>query len=955
MDYVVVDIETTGLDPVVDDIVEIGAVRLVDGEIVDRYQTFVRPSRPIPPDIEELTGISMAMVEQAPGLTDVIPALLAFMGEMPMVAHNLAFDRAFLQRKCEQAGYSLASGDGICTLNLGRVLAPRLHSHRLEYLTRRLAIAQTSAHRALADAEATAKLFVRMAEKAQKLPISVLERLTQMAALYSPATAEWFQAVMQSVKTNAASEHDNIVERDGLAFTRPSAEGNTNLRVPSSPLEALRVEEIADRARALLGPGGLLSQILDGYEPRKGQLEMLEKVSQALAEGKHALVEAGTGTGKSMAYLVPAAMYAVTRGEPVVVSTHTIALQDQIERRDFPTLQRLFGGTLRLAVQKGRRNYVCLRKVRTESSLVTFVSPQNEIESLMSLLVWLTETKDGTRENLSASSVPSNIWARVQSETESCINKRCPFFHPCYYFRAKTAAQDAHVVVTNHSLLMSDLKADHRVLPKYSALVVDEAHHLEEQATSHLGSEVHSAQLAAFAHRLTRDRGKHGVLPELANRLAESHTTPLGIVEKLQLASEWVEVVQQAVDAAFAQVGSLVPEGKSEFRLTAEWLETDAYRGFVRALEEAEVPLVGLERLRQTLQELAKGAATDDEAGRIVDAAGFLGTWLDSVRLLASTVEELPGMVTWVERRGTMRPRWSVHKAPIDVAETLQKALFDPLDRVILTSATLSVRGSFDYVTRQLGLTAAASAGNLLSASVASPFHYGTQARLCVPSDVPELAKMAAEEAALWLGDSLLQLARVSRGRLLALFTSHQMLKETAHVLRHPLRQAGMQLFAQDVDGSRASILEAFRNQPESVMFGAQSFWEGIDLPGDQLTTLVIVRLPFAPPTHPVTQARHEKIEQTGGSPFWASSLPEAVVRFRQGFGRLIRTRQDKGVVVVYDKRLVTQRYGSAFVQSLPGIRPIVAPERDILAQIEAFLGSSSATDKHIRSARQSS
>ncbi|GMA55679.1 hypothetical protein GCM10025858_01820 [Alicyclobacillus sacchari] len=656
-----------------------------------------------------------------------------------------------------------------------------------------------------------------------------------------------------------------------------------------------------------------------------------------------------------MAYLVPAAMYALTSGEPVVVSTHTIALQDQIERRDFPTLQRLFGGMLRLAVQKGRRNYVCLRKVRTESSLLTFVSPQHDIESMMSMLVWLTETKDGTRENLSASSVPSHIWTRVQSETESCVNKRCPFFHPCYYFRAKATAQNAHLVVTNHSLLMSDLKADHRVLPKYGALVIDEAHHLEEQATSHLGSEVHSAQLASLAHRLTRDRGKHGVLPELANRLTDSHTTPSGIVEKLQLASEWVEAVQQALDAAFTHVGSLVPEGKTEFRLTPEWQETDAYKGFVTALAEAEVPLAGLDRLRQTLQELVKGAATDDEAGRIVDAAGFLGTWLDGVRLLASTVEDLPGMVTWVERRGGTRSRWSVHKAPIDVSETLQKALFDPLDRVILTSATLSVRGSFDYVTRQLGLSAAAGAGKLLSASVASPFHYGTQARLCVPSDVPELAKMAAEEAALWLGDSLLQLARASRGRLLALFTSHQMLKETAHILRQPLRQAGMPLFAQDVDGSRAAILEAFRNQPESVMFGAQSFWEGIDLPGDQLTTLVIVRLPFAPPTHPVTQARHEKIEQAGASPFWSSSLPEAVVRFRQGFGRLIRTRQDKGVVVVYDKRLVTQRYGTAFVQSLPGVRPIVAPERDILAQIEAFLGSSLESDKHIRSARQSS
>lgn len=938
LNYVVIDIETTGLNSELHDIIEIGAVRVVDGVATDQFHSLVaaEAKRTVPEDIQSLTGITNDMLRDAPPISDVLPRLLQFIGDDILVAHNLAFDASFLQQKCEDIGYTLLRADGICTLSLARILLPTLTSHSLESVAQHYGIEAESTHRGLADALTCVQAFAKLRESALELPLILLQQLEGLAGLYSAATASWFSShVPLRMQANSDDIGDHREVRDGLLYTAPPM---TQSGAAQARDTEMKLADVAARARSLLVNDGPLSQALEGYEARPGQLDMVEHVSTAFADGKHAVIEAGTGTGKSIAYLVPAALYALSTGERVVVSTHTIALQDQIEQRDFPTLQTLFNDELQLAVQKGRRNYVCLRKVKSESSMLSFASPPEDVQSAMTVLTWLSQTSDGGREELSTHAVPHTLWSRIQSETDSCINKRCPFFRPCYYFRAKTAAQMADVVVTNHSLLLSDLKAGHRVLPKYEALVIDEAHHLEEQATKHLGSEVHAIQVTALAHRLSRDRGKNGVLSELQTRFAEAGAIPYGMEDRLKQAQEWVDDIQRAVEAAFQAIGTLIPNGKAEFRLTEATRNHASFQTFLDCMTPCRKPILSLRELVKGLQEWSKVAPTDDDAGRIIDAAGFLDGWLQSVELLDDISTDSPDLVTWIERRGVSRPRYSVHRAPIDVSHTLRHALFEPLNRVVLTSATLSIKGNFDYTIEQLGLTAAQEDGALITANVSSPFDYASQAQLYVPNDVPELAKMSAQDAALWLGDSLFQLAVASQGRVLALFTSHQMLRETAKILRDGLRREGINLLAQGIDGGRTAMLDAFRQHPRSVLLGAQSFWEGIDLPGDQLTTLVIVRLPFAPPSHPVTEARHELLEAKGISAFMASSLPEAVVRFRQGFGRLIRTRLDKGVVVVYDKRLVTQRYGQTFIQSLPGVKPFVGPENEMLRRVQAFL-----------------
>ncbi|WAH39680.1 exonuclease domain-containing protein [Alicyclobacillus fastidiosus] len=939
MNYVVFDIETTGLDPSNHEIIEVGAVRIRDGAIADTFHHLVRPRQSIPEEISRLTGIDDGMVADAESADEILPKLLQFIGDDTLVAHNLSFDAPFLQHKLDDLGYTLLRPDGLCTLVLARALFPTLSGHRLENVAEHLGIVPETAHRALADAMTTAKVFLAITERASSLPLMLVQQLAQLSGLFSPRTGDWFTDLsLQVMSTRADAIPDDCEVREGMLYTsvKPREEG-------AKPGERV-VGDIQEQALQMLAAGGPLSESLPGYEPREGQLQMVAKVSEALTADKHAVIEAGTGTGKSMAYLIPAALHALASDERVVVSTHTLALQDQIEQRDFPTLVKLFGGQISLAVQKGRKNYVCLRKVRAEAGVMSFSSHADEIQGMMGLLVWLTQTAEGVREELSSHAVSHALWSRVQSETDTCINKRCPFFRPCYYFRAKARAQTAEIVVTNHSLLLSDLKADHRVLPKYEALVIDEAHHLEDQATKHLGDEVHAAQLAALSYRLSRDRGKNGIIPELKSRFETSQSMPLSMEDKLTRAQEWIEDVSRSADTAFALLGGLLPAGKNELRLTDDLWRHPNFIQFSEQMSELRAPIHALRELVKGLQEWAKKAMSDDDAGRIIDAAGFLDQWLQGVELLEEMTVPSDSRVTWIERRGYGRPRYSVHTAPIDVSSTLRTLLFEPLASTVLTSATLSVRGRFDFTINQLGLGESLAEKRLITGNVPSPFDYQSQARLFVPNDVPELAKMTADEAATWLCDSLYHLAVASSGRVLALFTSHQMLRETAKLLRGPLAAKNLSVFAQDVDGGRTAMLEAFRNNPNSILLGAQSFWEGIDLPGDQLTTLVIIRLPFAPPSHPVTEARHERLTKSGQSPFWVASLPEAVVRFRQGFGRLIRTKQDKGVVVVYDKRIITAKYGATFIQSLAGIRPHVAPEQEVLRQVRSFLSQSATS-----------
>ncbi|RIV25689.1 DNA polymerase III [Alicyclobacillaceae bacterium I2511] len=867
------------------------------------------------------------------------PTLLSFANEGMWSLWEVGESLAPIQNACEDAGYALNTpvGQVLDLSQLARLLQPGIAAEQL------VPTWQTTESDANTDEElghiqdlttTTTQWLENLWTRSTAFPFITLQQLTRLASLLSPALAEWFAAAAQQ-RMEHAGDHlppeCDCISQLVFSSTKPHSTSENALGNQQSS------DNVENKAEFLLSANGPLATALSGFEVRPGQQIMMREVVKALVGDTHLLVEAGTGIGKSLAYLIPALLYAKAEDTRVVVSTQTISLQDQIQQRDFPMLGQVVGDGLSLAVLKGRTHYVCLRKIHQEMPLISVGLPVEEIEAFIKLLVWLVETPAGLREELPQTRQDRETWQRVQSESETCISRRCPFFRACYYFRARAAAYDADVLVTNHSLLFTDLKTNHRILPKYDKLIVDEAHHLTEQATVHLGQEVYWYQLLASFNRLTRDHGRRGVLADLQQRLTE--TAAVSLLNTLTKVQEHLEGLRFTVEQAFVALASLLPQaGPQEVRLATHMVSHPAWGRYLEQCILISDVTRSLGQDAVKLGEAANAAVDVELAGRLLDGFGYLQELLSQLNILVDTRLEDENWVLWLNQSGVSPVTLGIHHTPMNVAKLLHDTLFQETRSVILTSATLSVDGKFDYPARELGLDTELTEGGLRTLSVASPFDYSKQALLCIPNDVPDLAGVTDTQAAAWLAHSLLTLATASGGHMLVLFTSHGLLRATAQSLRIPLEHTGIRLYAQGIDGGRSHLLQSFRNHPQSVLLGAQSFWEGIDLPGKELTVLVIVRLPFAPPTHPVTQARHERLQSLGKSPFWFASLPEAVVRFRQGFGRLIRTTQDRGVVIVYDKRIIKSTYGKSFLRSLSGVTPLVGPEQQVVGKAVAFL-----------------
>jgi ATP-dependent DNA helicase DinG len=707
----------------------------------------------------------------------------------------------------------------------------------------------------------------------------------------------------------------------------------------------------ADEIVRWFAPDGSMKEVFPEYEPRQGQLDMLAEVATALAEGRHAIVEAGTGTGKSLGYLVPAAYFSLMTGERVVVATHTLHLQTQLMERDVPIVQNLLAKPIVFAILKGRTNYVCMRKVASQVNSAGLVSVKEERAFLIKTLVWLKDTVAGERDELPLLGREAEHWESIQSETETCINKRCPWFKYCYYHRAKAIAQQANIVITNHSLVLTDLKADHSVLPGYSYLILDEAHQLEDGATKHLGLEVHNFVVFGILNRLAKDR-KTGMIPSLKQRvLVEYREQPeragafavrldqmldtlvnirLALEECFQLLSDFVKANQQ-----------LTEEAKWVVRVLDEHRNQETWQPVLNAFANFHSHMLDLRRHVKKWETEMEEITNETLLGQIQDVIGVIKE-LDRIweQLNLFMQSDDPHYVAWLEREERVsHPYVGVYRAPIDVGPLLDEQLFSKKQSVILTSATLTVNRSFEYVIQRLGLRHYTKTGELSTLIVESPFRYRDQALLCIPSDMPAMVGEGSEGFLVALCDTLVKLARVSKGRMLVLFTSYRMLKDVYERTLHTFQEFDLHLLAQGVSHSnRHRLIQDFKQHKHAVLFGTNSLWEGVDIPGEQLSTLVIVRLPFWPPNHPVIEARMEDIKQKGRNAFREYAVPQAIVRFKQGFGRLVRSTRDVGAVIVLDRRIVDASYGKIFLQSLPDPRIFQGTRREIYAAVYHWL-----------------
>jgi ATP-dependent DNA helicase DinG len=910
MDAIVaLDIETTGLDADKDAIIEIGAVRFNGRRVEGEWTTLINPGRPIPPFIVQLTGITDQIVREAPPIRAVISGLKDFISDADILGHSVRFDLGFLKRY----GF-LPLNDVIDTYDLASVLMPNAGRYNLGALGQALEVPLPATHRALDDARATRVVFLRLYQMALELPLPLLAEIVRLSE-----PVEWggYAALRAALRARA---RETISARQasqgfyGPLFDHHGERPPAPLAPTMEPL-SLDPEEVA----SYLEYGGPFSQHFPGYEHRPQQVEMLRVVTQALSEGRHLMVEAGTGTGKSMAYLIPAALFALENNTRVVISTNTIALQDQLINKDIPDLKAALGLDVRATVLKGRSNYLCPR--RLDNFRRKGPEDSDEMRVLAKVLVWLQTSQNGDRGEINLNGPGEReVWTRINADDEGCTTENCikRTGGACPFYRAKQAAQSAHLLVVNHALLLADVVTGSRVLPDYNYLIIDEAHHLEEATTNALSFHVSQIEI----EHMLRELGgpKSGILGWLLTTLADLlNPSEYAVVDHLvqratdlafqfdNLARTFFETVQQfLLDQHEGR--PLGPYAYQERILPATHAQP-AWAQVEMCWDEAGQTLKPLlEHVEKLLKNLANLVDTIPEESE--DLYSSLSTLF---RRLSELSDNLNGLVFepsadkvyWAEMNPNSH-RLSLHASPLHIGPMMDLYLWREKTSVILTSATLTAAGEFDYLRSRLF---AETADEL---ALGSPFDFENAALVYMVNDIPEPSDRHGHQRGVESG--LIQLAQATGGRMLVLFTSYDQLRRTSLAIGPVLAKQDIRVYEQGEGASANSLLESFRTTDRAVLLGTRAFWEGVDVPGEALSVLAIVKLPFDVPSDPIVAARAETFED----PFNQYSLPEAILRFRQGFGRLIRTQSDRGIVAIFDRRILSKRYGQSFRDSLP-------------------------------------
>ena len=880
--FCVIDLETTGTDPLTDRIIEIAVIVFKGDQVLNSFDSLIKSDTYIPPLITDLTGISNNDLENAPEFDDISRVLIETIKNIPIIGHNVDFDLSFLRN------YGMTFENIIFdTLDLSYVFFPSSPSYSLQSLKKEFHFPVKNSHRALSDCESTMHLFNEIVKDAKSLPSSVIGRLSQVANTSNWIDSAFFQYILI-----------NSIENQNSNFDSQSTENN------------LHAKEMFIHIDEIFSKDGKLSKSLSDFEYREEQNQMALSVQNALENKTQLIIEAGTGVGKSLAYLIPAINYSIKTNEKIVISTNTIGLQEQLIDKDLPLVMKILGLNSHaedtFALLKGRANYLCLQKLYSQLSLQNLDTNTGVLIS--KIIVWLHSSTSGDLNEMNIS----------RSDHQAILNKfnaektlRCTGFEgQCFLRQARNKANESNAIIVNHSLLMSDLISEGSILPPYENLIIDEAHHIEDQASQAFSFSVSRFIVTDF---LSDFVGSDNIYDRLRSILIRDSSNDT-LAEFETLDDQTQNIIKRLQDD-FSLLFSIGFQSK---QLENTKFKSDKIRvsqnhqinNWDQLVDVTDNLIVLLEEFLIILNQLIKTLERKINLIGITEYLGIVESVYSNAKSLISHLVEFfsenkENFVYWIYS-DSYRETSSFNAAPFVVGDILYKELFSQKESVVLTSATLTSDEKFEHINFRTGFHPHESI------VLGSPFDYKTSVRLIIPNDVPDPRN---ENYFQYVSESIKIICASAPGGVLVLFTSYSALNSVYEFIKKD-KNINKTILAQGVHGSTRNLLQRINNDNESLILGTNSFWEGVDLKGAALNSLIITRLPFEVPSDPIYQARFENYDN-GFNDF---AVPNAIIKFRQGFGRLIRSKDDKGISVILDSRIVKSSYGKRFIKSLPDI-----------------------------------
>jgi len=909
--FVVFDFETTGLDPINDRAIEVAAIRYENGEATERFVHLINPERHISAMITDITGISNDMVRKAPTEELIIDDFLYFLGDDPLVAHNIQFDEAFLSQMCNRLGRDVGERKMYDTLQLARSLFFDQPVFNLGSLSEYFGLSAKGAHRAEKDTENTGLIFLELIKEAGRYPLELVSKIISLMKGHDIPNKHLYIDL-----GNALTQRGDL--KTGLLKSdfNPGLRGNTFKWEGTRDIQSISAEDA-------FGPNGFLQQTHPNYESRTNQVRYADLAEQTLLNEKGiGVVEAGTGLGKSMAYLFGAFknLPNVEEEGPTVTACHTKHLQDQLFYKDLPMLAETLDVPIKAVMMKGRGNYLC------KTRLNWFISDgrtldSRDVEALIPILFWLYWTKTGDISECSGFFNARRTWLRsaINSEPGFCTGEVCNRHDGCFYGKLKRAIFSAHILVVNHSLLMTDA-AQPGFLPNYNAVIVDEAHNLIKSAYDQFKTDFSEQGASFLLQTMDPSHSRSARWNNVLNQLSEIEPSIGSLKDSLK---EAVKSAQNNLKEMMEAIGY-----DNQHRFTPAKAYQD--KPILGQIEKIYAPVNGeifamkqsfqavhksLDRLRKMILEMDPTRMDYPVVHSVLDRSVETSEGLMN-SLVRLTENQDSEWVYWMEgaykNPNTSKEKLvlSLHASLVDVADTLNGQFFKKLDHCFLTSATLKVNDSFGYFLRRVGIE---DEGYVRTKEFLSPFQYNEQVTYHQYGGAREISNDPSSIATL-----VYHLHKTIGKRIMVLFTSRKALSDTATCLKDKPGGRDLPLFAQIRGASRPGIIKGMHQNSNGILFGTNSFWEGVDLPGDLLEILILVKLPFDVPSEPLVKSYSEFVNRSGGNSFMEYSLPECAIRFRQGFGRLIRTTYDEGKFICLDNRIVNKRYGQIFSNSLP-------------------------------------